>query len=160
MTLESKLLQKVSNWKLAGSQRQNLTVADEAGGWTATITAERCDELSCLAWELSLQRNTTAAAMDLRAWADRAVSRVTGLLEPLKVVEVDSARQEAQLRSQAPTQRDDQRFYYEVLLKGAGLATVRRFRASQPAGPHREQVCFALTHEVLAKLAADLTAEK
>ncbi|MBY0525655.1 MAG: hypothetical protein K2R98_19780 [Gemmataceae bacterium] len=162
MTLENKLLQKLSKWKLSGSHRQDLVVVDGESGWTATLSAERCDDLGCLVWELALQRSTplVADASELRAWANRATSRVTGLLEPLRLVEVDGSRLEAQLRSQTPTARDDRRFYYEVLLRANGLATVRRYQASQPSSHHREQVGFALTHEVLAKLAADLTAEK
>lgn len=159
MTLANKLLQKLSNWKLAGNQRHDLTVADEGTGWTATVTAERCDELGCLVWELALQRPGLASAADsatLRTWADRVASRATGLLEPLKVIEVDAERLEAQLRSQEPTQREEQRYYYEVLLKAPGRATVRRYRS----GAHREQVAFALTHEALAKLTGDLTADK
>ena len=46
--------------------------------------------------------------------------------------------------------------YYEVHLRGLTHATVRRFQANRAAGTRREQVAFALTHEVLAKLAGDI----
>jgi hypothetical protein len=75
------------------------------------------------------------------------------------VVEVDPLRLEAQLRSQNPIARDGQEFYYEVLLRAAGTAGVRRYQAASPGHP-RQQVLFPLTHEVLAKLAGDLTTEK
>jgi len=46
-------------------------------------------------------------------------------------------------------------------LKGTGVVVVRRYRGSLAgSNPKREQVAYALTHEALARLAADLTAEK
>jgi hypothetical protein len=162
MTLAKTALQKLSNWKHPGDQRRTLVVAEEQSRWNLTVSADRCDELGCLVWELAFQRNAGPAAADavgLRAWADRVAGRVTGLMETLRVVEVDAPRLEAQLRSQSPLVRDGQEFYYEVLLRAAGTASVRRYQAASP-GQQRQQVLFPLTHEVLAKLAGDLTAEK
>lgn len=155
MTLNEPLLQKLSEWRPEGSGRQLLAVSDPASGWTASVTAERVDATGCLVWELALRRDR--AGTDLAAWAKRAASRVTGLVEPLKVVEVDPARGEALLRSDEPSTRADQLFYYEAILNRAGSATVRRYQASHQLGSHRQQHAFSLTHEVLAKLAADLT---
>ena len=64
---------------------------------------------------------------DLETRAEQVCQRVTGLLEPLRLVEVDAPRQSALLRSEQPGQRGDERFYYEVLLDGDGGATVRRY---------------------------------
>ena len=65
----------------------DLTVADEAPGWAVTITADRCDEVGCLVWELNLRRASMAPArpVTLSDWAQAVATRVTGLLEPLKV---------------------------------------------------------------------------
>jgi hypothetical protein len=81
---------------------------------------------------------------------------VTGLLEPLKLLEVDETQQEALLRSNTPTKKGEQLAYYEVHLFGTHRATVRRFQARHGESG-REQVAYALTHEVLAKLAGDIT---
>ena len=94
----------------------------------------------------------------LRSWAERVAGRATGLLEPLRLVEVDGARDEALLRSEQPARRDEQLHYYEVVLRGRGEADVRRYQASHQPGSRREQVPFALTHEAVATLASDLTA--
>lgn len=161
MTLEKTVRQKLSKWSHPGG-RQHCIVPDEGAGWTMTLAADRCDELGCLIWELTVQHSAGAIATDaagLRARAERVAARATGLLEPLRVVEVDAPRLQAQLRSQSPSQRDEQNFYYEVLLTASGSGTVRRYQAAQ-GKEHRTQVLFALTHEALAKLAADLTAEK
>lgn len=158
MTLEKTVRQKLSKWQHPGTGRQHCIVPDEGAGWVLTVAADRSDELGCLVWELTAQRSAPLAvdAAGLRAWADGVAARVTGLLEPLRVVEVDAPRLQAQLRSQNPIPRDEQSFYYEVILQAAGTALLRRYQAGQ-AGTPRAQAAFPLTHEALAKLAADLT---
>jgi hypothetical protein len=161
MTLDAMLLQKLSEWK-PGRGRQTLNLTDAASGWTVSLAADRCDELGCLVWELNLRRTVALVGGDakiLHAWGERAARRATGLLEALKLIEVDAQRDEAIVRSATPTQRSDDRLYYEALLTGSGTVCFRRYRGSID-GAKRDQVAFALTHEALAKLAVDLTAEK
>ncbi len=153
MTLENTLAERLSEWRPAAG-RQDLHVS--ADGWAATVTADRSDVLGCLVWELNLRRDGTQSA-NVAAWSSAVAERVTGLMEPLRVVEIDTARDEAQLRSEAPMQRGDKRFYYELLLRGNPTAALRRFQVVNGNGK-REQVAFALTHEVLAKLAGDIAA--
>jgi hypothetical protein len=160
MTLNETLLRKLSDWHPSGAGRHVLGASDEQSGWMAAVSADRCDSMGCMVWELTLTRKTTApATATLKGWAERAVKRVNCLMEPLKVVEVDQDRDEAVLRSQAPAQRGEHVLYYEVLLRGNSAATIRRYQASHVPGKHRQQVAFALTHEALAKLAADLAAD-
>ena len=161
MTLNETLLARLAEWR-PGRGRQTLNVPDEGAGWAASVTADRADELGCLVWEMTLRRSAPLPGGDaaaLRAWGDRAAGRARGLLETLKVVEVDAERDEAILRSDTPAAKGEDRFYYEVHLKGTGVAAVRRYRGTLAVGK-REQVAFALTHEALARLAADLTADK
>jgi hypothetical protein len=153
MTLENTLLERLSEWQPPPG-RQTLHVS--AAGWSATLIADRSDALGTLAWDLQLRRDGTAE-VDVANWAAAAAQRVTGLMEPLKVVEVDTIRKEAQLRSEAPTQRGDKRLYYELLLNSIGLAVLRRYQTADGTSG-REQVLFAVTHEALAKLAGDVAA--
>jgi hypothetical protein len=156
MTLAEKLLPKLSEWQPAGVGRHTWseTVADP--GWNIHLTADKADSLSCLVWELTLSRTgDVPAGLTLKDWAEGVVARVGGLMEDLKVYEVDATRDEAVLRSDAPTTRGERLAYYEVRLHGLTRAVVRRFQAGK-ATPGREQVAFALTHEVLAKLADDI----
>jgi hypothetical protein len=76
-------------------------------------------------------------------------------MEDLKLYEVDTTRNEAVLRSEAPSKKGEKLAYYEIVLSGVNAGVVRRFTASK-AIPGREQVAFALTHEVLARLAGDI----
>ena len=82
--------------------------------------------------------------------------RATGLLEPLRLLEVDEQNKIALLRSDKPGQRGDAVLYYEVRLTGDGAATVQRFQASHQPETKRQQIEFTLTHEAVAKLAADV----
>lgn len=154
MTLEKTLLQKLAEWR-TDKGRGTLTAETEAGMPTAALTADHNDALACKAWELALDRK--APVEDVQGWAERACTRVTGLLEPLRLIETDPAHKTAQLRSQAPAQRDGTLSYYEVMLSGTGQASVRRYHSARD-GKRREQVPFVLTHEVLARLASDLLA--
>jgi hypothetical protein len=92
--------------------------------------------------------------------ADRAravAARVTGLLEPLRLIEVDAQQDVAQLRSGSPAVKGDALAYYEVTLRGDGAAQVSRYESAHGAGK-RQAVPFTLTHEGLGKLVRDLTA--
>ncbi|HLJ93157.1 MAG TPA: hypothetical protein VKU02_08200 [Gemmataceae bacterium] len=156
MILDETVLRKVAEWQPPRGSRQTLVVPDEGSGWAVTLTADRNDELSSALWEVHLQRTAAApAAVTLEGWAKGVAERVTGLLETLHVLEIDIQRREALLRSVEPTQRGDERFYYEVLLQGTQAASARRYRA-HPGGARREQVAFVLTHEALAKFVRDL----
>ena len=161
MNLAETVLQKVANWRPAGDKRHALLIPDGGSGWAVELQADRCDELGCRVWEVTLRRTrkTEIKTVALQDWADRAAKRVTGLLEGLRVVEVDPGRNEALLRSSTPARRDEMVSYFEILLGGTKSATLRRFCAWQEPGHRREQISFTLTHEALAKVVTDLTQE-
>ena len=64
----------------------------------------------------------------LRGWGERLAGRVTYLMEPLKVFEVDAGGGEVQIRSQSPTARAEQRGYYEIRLFRQGSLRMERYR--------------------------------
>ena len=154
MTLENTVREKLSEWR-PPTGRQELTIT--ANGASLTLTADRREELGCLLWDVTLQR-TAPPKQTLRAWADHIADKVTSLLEPLKVIEIDKQRNEGMLRSEQPLARGDKVVYSEVLLKGTTRAILRRYEAAANGTGQRQQIAFALTHEALAKLAGDLTA--
>jgi hypothetical protein len=156
MTLAENLLPKLSNWRPAGAGRHSWAAAFPASGYVVGIAADRTDSLSCLVWELTLTRTTEPpAGFTLKTWAAGIADRTTGLLEPLKLHEVDETRQEAILRSAAPARKGDGLAYYEIRLTGLTTAVVSRYSASKTTSG-RVQIGFALTHEALAKLAGDV----
>jgi hypothetical protein len=157
MTLADLLLAKLADWRPTGPGRHAWSSDFPDQGWQLRLTADRVDTVGALLWEVNLHRLTPAdGAESLKAAAGRIAGRATGLLEPLRLDEVDLPRNVARLRSTEPARRGEQASYYEVLLTGPDQVTVRRYQAG--AGGKREQVAFALTHEALAKLVNDLTA--
>jgi hypothetical protein len=156
MTLENMLLEKLAEWR--PDSRQQLVVPGEV--WTVVLCADRSDQVGCLLWDVTVRRTGPGASpATLQSWAEHISEQVTGLLEPLKLYELDTLRGEALLRSDEPAQRGARLFYYELLLKGTSEALLRRYHGVHHGHARREQVAFALTHEALAKFVADLTGE-
>ena len=107
MTPNDQLLNNLSEWRPAGTGPHSFGHALETG-WTVAVTADAADTVGCRLTELAVARAApakAASAADLKRWAGRIVDRATGLLEPLKLIEVDAARSEAVLRSETPAQR-------------------------------------------------------
>jgi hypothetical protein len=161
MTHDDALLNHLTEWRPAGAGPHSFGQSLDSG-WAVAVTADAADTVGCRLTELAVTRPAPAepaTGVDLKRWADRTVERVTGLLEPLKLIEVDASRAEAVLRSETPAHRGSSVEYYEVLLHGRQAATLKRFKAPQSGSGKRRPVPFALTHEAIAKLAGDLTAE-
>jgi len=162
MTLDEPLLTRLADWRPAGPGPHGFRSGLARPGWSLTATADQADALSCRLAELTVDGPAPGAACTAAALtqqADRLARRVTGLLEPLRLIEVDAARAEALLRSEKPAVRGDELYYYELLLRGEHSSTLRRYKATR-AGGRREAVPYALTHEAIAKLAADLADEE
>jgi hypothetical protein len=156
MTLAENLLPKLSDWRPSGDGRHSWAGAFPTAGWTVRLAADKTDTLSCLVWELTLTRTVEPPQnLTLHAWATQIADRATGLLEPLKLHEVEETSQEAVLRSERPARKGEAVSYYEVRLSGLTTAVVRRYSASKEVSG-RSQIAFPLTHETIAKLAGDL----
>jgi hypothetical protein len=155
MTLENTLRKKLAE---PATGEPEVVIAHQ--GWTVSLRPQARDTLSSSLDEVRLEHAGAPRDGEPRPWAERISRTVTGLLEPLKLIEVDAPQHIALLRSAAPAANDSGLRYYEVELHGTARATVRRYRAYQEPGHKRERVPFTLTHEALAKLIGDMTAEK
>jgi hypothetical protein len=157
MTLENQLLEKLADWR-PDSASDRLTVDDAARGWRATVQADAVDTIGVRVREVGLARLAPLSnPAPLADRAQRVADRVTGLLEPLRLIEADPTQGVAQLRSETPAPKGDGVAYYELTLHDHGAARVERFEASQ--GGKRRQVPFTLTHEGLGKLVSDLSSD-
>lgn len=94
-------------------------------------------------------------ATALRTWADRLAAKLTYLMEPLVVLEIDPIAGAAELRSQSPTERGELRSYYEVRMNRSGELRLSRV-AFDAVTRHRRPVPCQMTVEVLERLADDL----
>jgi hypothetical protein len=155
MTLENMVIKNLSEWRPAA--RDTLLVTAASSPWTVAVTADHCELLSARLWELVVRRSSSGNG-SLAAWVKSMVERMAGLLEPLRVVEVDELTQKALLRSQPSSGRNGKATYYEILIEGTQSATLRRYQANDDGTPRREQFAFVLTHEVIAGVVAALTA--
>jgi hypothetical protein len=149
--LDEALQRKLADWR-PDSPGQPLTVADAGGAWSATVEAEAVDGLGVRLRRLTVRPVTAAVTAPLREQADRLARDVTGLLEPLRVVEVDGGAGSAQLRSRVPAAVTGGVAYYEVDRKSDGTTSLQRYQAGDG---RRQDVPFTLTHEALGKIARD-----
>ena len=94
---------------------------------------------------------------DIKSWGDRLSKRVTYLMEPLKVVELDTTEGELQLRSEKPTLRAEKRGYYEVRILRDGSLSLKRYLFDEQARSRAQAPC-QMTREVLERLADDIIA--
>ena len=159
MTLAEKLLSSLGEHRPTSPGRSTWSRTDAASGWTVALTIDKADALSCQLGEVALTRATPANwdSAALKAKAEAVAAKVTGLMEPLRLIELDGLRAEALLRSTAPTARGEKRSHYELRLTAAGNATLTRFQAGMDRTAKREAVPFSLTHEVLSKFIDDVT---
>jgi len=157
MTLAETLQPRLDGWAPSGRGRHSWTEAFPEAGWTIHLAADKNDSLSTLVWEMTLvRRNDAPANFTLKAWADGIAARVSGLREDVRVIEIDDIANEALLRSDDPTRKGELASYYELRLTGLTQAVLRRFQANTTTHARREQVPFAVTHEVLADVASQI----
>lgn len=158
MTRDEKILEALSAWQPQGDGPHTHSITLDAPGAAIGLTADRADALSCQLQELSASNGPSRACTpaELTQRAVTVAGRVTGLLEPLKVYEVDATAGQALLRSATPTERGGRLHYYELILAGLHAANLKRYSSGKPK-TNRESVPFVLTHETIAKLADDLT---
>jgi hypothetical protein len=148
MTLENTLRQQLSKPHTGGFQVST-------GDWKINLVAEKSDSLSCALKELTLEK-ASPIGEDLDAWATRVAANATGLMEPLRLIEVDRPLGKALLRSDAPTVKDGKALYYELVLERTARTRATLHRYAGQNGEKREAVAFVLTHDAVVKLVNDI----
>jgi len=134
-----------------------VTVEDGTNRLTLDLTALDTVGVAFDTLEFVATDRTDWSSDALRAWGERLSARVTYLLEPLKVIEIDAGGGEVQIRSQARTARAQQRGFYEVRLYKQGSLRMERF-VYNDATRERHRTACQLTREVVERLADDIAA--
>jgi hypothetical protein len=134
-----------------------VTVEDGPNRLTLSLTALDTVGVAFDTLEFVATDRTDWSSDGLRAWGERLAARVTYLLEPLKVIEIDAGGGEVQIRSQAPSTRAQQRGFYEVRLYKQGSLRMERF-VYNDATRERQRTACQLTREVVERLADDIAA--
>lgn len=148
MTLESTLRQQLNKLD-SGSRTISL------GDWTLRLTVEKNDSLSCALTELALEQ-AAPVGEEVDTWANRIAGSATGLLEALRLIELDRPVGKALLRSESPAKREGKAYYYELLLERSAGSRAVLHRYAGHFGAPRDSVPFVLTHDALVKLAGDI----
>jgi hypothetical protein len=104
----------------------------------------------------STDRLVSSSLDELKAISESLIARLTYLLEPIGIVEVDRDRAAVQLRSSPPQKGEDSTSYYELMVRRGGDVTLSRYQ--KKAGQIREIAPANVTREVLQRLAEDFVA--
>jgi hypothetical protein len=141
----------------AGGLPCDVAVADGPHRLLLRLTAAGPVGLAFESLEFATSARPAWTTEALRGWGDRLAARLTYLMEPLVVLEVDADGGEVELRSQVPTARDGLRAYYEVRLHRDGTLRLGRVAFDEATRRRRPAPC-QVTREVLERLADDLVA--
>jgi hypothetical protein len=133
----------------------SVSLEDAPGRLTLHLTALDSVGLACSSLEFTTVGRPELSADALKRWGERLAARVTYLMEPLKVLEVDPSGGEVQMRSQSPTPRDEKRSYFEIELTRQGTLSMARY-AYVEASRQRSQIPCQFTRETLERLADDI----
>ncbi len=152
MNLVDQLVQSLAQPHSPGS-----VLEVRAGGERLWLGVEQSEPLAVSFTQLGYESPKLASAKveQLRSIANDLVQRVTYLLEPLTLVEIDHDSAVVQLRSATPERDAESRAYYEILVKRSGV-TLERYR--KEPGAMRSAISATVTREVLKRLAADFVA--
>jgi hypothetical protein len=139
---------------IAGSK--DLRAQDDHGYLEATIANADTMSVAFTSFAFHSDRLAQSETSQLSRIADALAGKLTYLLEPLRVVEVDGNAGAVQMRSHPPYQRDKQTKYYEVLVQRGGSISLVRYER-QPGEP-RQPIAAHVTEEVFYRLADDFAA--
>jgi hypothetical protein len=134
-----------------------VTVEDSPHRVTLHLTALDTVGVAFTSFEFATTSRAEWSSEALNDWGARLSNRINYLMEPLKVLEIDSGGGEVQIRSQSPTSRQEQRGYYEMRLFRQGMLRMQRFTFDEKARQRSSSPC-QLTREVLERLADDIVA--
>jgi hypothetical protein len=126
------------------------------GGERLMLSLSAVDAFACLVEEIVLRTPKLAGASSerLREIGEKLSSKLTYLLEPIRLIETDGEAGQAQLRSSPPHKNDGVAAWYEILVRRGGEIELCRFR--REAGQGRQRVAAQLTREVVTRLCEDL----
>jgi hypothetical protein len=150
---------KQASLKVSGKDGGYL-IQEQIDGLDLQIDIEDFDKFSYMVRSISMTHPQTPATPIkdvLLRQAGEIERQISYLLEGFRLVELDEVNGSAQARSIIPYQQDDQRLYYEVLLRHGNSLTFTRYRQPLQSG-ERQIVPSHLTQESFERLVDDLAA--
>jgi hypothetical protein len=157
MTLSPKIAAALDARSEAGAFPGDVTVTEGPYRLSLRLTAVGPVGLAFDTLDFAVTDHPVWTTEALRTWGDRLAARLTYLMEPLVVLEVDALGGEVELKSQAPTVRGGHRAYYEVRLSQQGTLRLGRIAYDEAERKRRPTPC-QMTREMIERLADDLVA--
>jgi hypothetical protein len=157
MTLSRKIADALDINTRAYNLPCTVSVDDGPNRLTLDLTALDAVGVAFDTFEFTATDRADWTSEALNAWGERLAKRVTYLMEPLRVIEIDAGGGEVQVRSDVPTPRADARGYYEVRLNRQGTCRLERYVYDEADRKRRRTPCH-LTLEVVERLADDVAA--
>jgi hypothetical protein len=154
MNLHDQINQELARIRAAGGGGV-LTADAPNGRLECDLTS--VDAIGCAVDQFSFHtgRLTGASLEKLKKIGEDLSRRVTYLLEPIAIIEIDAEGITVQLRSSPPSQENGVTTYYELTINPSGL-NLRRYQSQ--SGQPRQAIPAHFTHEALRRLAKDVTA--
>ena len=106
--------------------------------------------------ELSQPGQQRLSIDKLQHQAEALINKITYLLEPFRLVELDAANLKIQLRSKHPEKQGSKISFYEILLVATPAQTFVRYQYDNHDQVRKPQP-FHVTNEILVKLINDMT---
>lgn len=172
MNLGRRLVDKLNVIRQAGNgERLSLQQSGENSGYvieekmdgiSLRVEIQDFDRFSYMVKSISLTRalappSTTSLKDLLLLQAAEIERRISYLMESFRLVEIDEVNCLAQVRSTKPYRKNEDTFYYEVLMQHGISLTFSRYRMQHQA-KERDVVLSHLTQEILERLVDDLAA--
>lgn len=125
----------------------NTTIGVESEGVSVTVDVEHCERYAI--GVRGIEVTPAQPSKDIHKTAER-VAREVDVIEPLRVVEVDTREGQAILRSAEPEADEEGVTYWEATVKPHGAA-INRYHKSH-GEPDRQVVVEPLSHREAGKL--------
>ena len=158
MKVHELLEAELRHMKLSTSPGEHIRSVDlelESGRLHVELAA--VDKIGCSQRHLAFhtERLVDAGIDRLKEISASLAAQLIYLLEPISPIEIDGQGVAVQLRSNPPHQQNDDRQYFELVVR-QGQISLRRY--SKSLSQVRQPIPAQLTREVLMRLAGDLVA--
>jgi hypothetical protein len=156
MSLVNEVKRVFASWPAFSEGQRQFELIEGDDRLVCELTA--LDSMACGFSHLTLESAALAGVSleRLKLAGDQLARRLTYLLEPIAVLEVDPLAAAVQLRSNPPSREPEAIRYYELLVERQGRLKLSRF--SRAPGESRSLTTAQVTREVFCRLVADFSA--
>jgi len=129
-------------------------------GLTITVKYKDIDRYGIVLDYIAISRQEPILDVDeinrrLEQQAEQVQSTITYLLEDFMLIEIDKASKRAQLRSYPPYEKENSKFFYEIVLEEGTRVHFQRYEYNK-AHRRYEKITSQVTQEIFLRLLNDL----